>query len=62
MLTINEIIEHQSKGLKKSQSMINLNEQEVKSFSCSPKKIENSQSRKQSDVISKINEPKESEQ
>ncbi|CAD8179882.1 unnamed protein product [Paramecium octaurelia] len=61
MLTINEIIEHQSKGLKKSQSMINLNEQEVKSFSCSPKKIENSQSRKQSDVINKINEPKKSE-
>ncbi|CAD8175225.1 unnamed protein product [Paramecium pentaurelia] len=61
MLTVNEIIEHQSKGLKKSQSRINLNEQEAKSFSCSPKKLENSSSRKQSDVINKNNEPKESE-
>ncbi|CAD8172696.1 unnamed protein product [Paramecium octaurelia] len=47
----NEIKENQSKKLRKSSSMINLNEQEAKSFSCSPKKLENSQSKKQSDLI-----------
>ncbi|CAK69492.1 unnamed protein product (macronuclear) [Paramecium tetraurelia] len=48
---INGIKENQSKKLRKSSSMINLNEQEAKSFSCSPKELENSQSRKQSDLI-----------
>ncbi|CAD8085889.1 unnamed protein product [Paramecium sonneborni] len=61
ILNANEIIEFQSKGLKKSQSMINLNEQESKAFSCSPKNVDNSQSRKQSDVLSKPNEIKQIE-
>ncbi|CAD8177167.1 unnamed protein product [Paramecium pentaurelia] len=59
MFTINEIIVNQSKGLKKSQSMINLNEQESKSITYSPKIHENSQSRKHSDIINKINETKQ---
>ncbi|CAD8077326.1 unnamed protein product [Paramecium primaurelia] len=59
MLTMNEIIVNQSKGLKKSQSMINLNEQESKSITYSPKIHENSQSRNHSDIINKINETKQ---